>query len=224
MLAILLGLIISVVHFFSESIHVASEDHKMKVISFSSGIFVAYLFLHLFPLLYSETRMEISMMSVLIGFTFFHVIEKYIYRHERRPVVLKKEMKEIHSIAFFLYHLMIGVILVKMVNGSFTSTILFFVPILFISAISSISMKSLYVVRDRQARLILSFSTFIGTVVAFLITMPNVVYISIFGFMIGTLMYTILMDAIPKEREGDPIFFVIGLMVYMIVIMMTWFI
>ncbi len=222
MLALLLGAILTIVNFFSDSLHIAYESHRMKIISFSSGVFVTYLFLHLFPLLYETTRIEISMMSVLIGFTLFHVIEKYIYKHESRPVVLKREMKEVHSISFFIYHLVIGMILVRLMSRGLTETMLFFVPILLITGVSSISMKYLYAHKDLQAKTLLSVSTFVGTVFAFIFTIPDTIFNSIFGFMIGTLMYVIMMDAIPKEREGNPIFFMSGIFVYMIVIMMTW--
>ncbi|MEE9406229.1 MAG: hypothetical protein V3V26_02370 [Candidatus Aenigmarchaeota archaeon] len=226
MLALLLGAILSIVHFFSESIHISFPEHRMKIVSFSSGLFVTYLFIHLLPLLYRQTQIEIeiSMISVLFGFTVFHIIEKYIYKHESRPVVLKKEMKEVHSIAFFIYHLMIGMVIVKLAELSMADTALFFVPILFITAIGSVSMKYLYASKNLQVKVLLSISTFIGTVVAFFMNIPEIIFISILGFMIGTLMYIIIMDAIPKEREGEPVFFIIGLLVYMTIIMFTWFI
>lgn len=211
------------VHFFSESLHISFRGRRMKVLSFTSGMFVCYLFLHLLPMLYAETRIEISMLSVLFGFSLFHVIEKCIYKHAKKTSELKREMKEVHSMSFFIYHLLIGMVLVRLISEGLTNTLLFFFPLLLITAMGSVSLKYLYASKDIQAKFLLSISTLIGALFATLFAIPAAVFTSILGFMIGTLMYTILMDAIPKEREGEPAFFVLGLVLYAAIIMLIWF-
>lgn len=224
MLAILFGLILGFVHFFSRKIH---PIRRMKTVSFLAGIFITYLFLHMFPMLYEETEflVRVSLIWVVVGFSFFHVIEKYLYKHDKSTRVLRKDLKEIHTIGFFLYHFVIGFILVDFLSISILDGLLFFIPLLFFSALSTISMKELHgKIRENTCmRILLSGSTLIGIILAIYISIPSIVFDVLLGFVIGTALHTILMDAIPKERRGKPEYFILGVIVYTLLIGLAWF-
>ena len=85
----------------------------MKNISFAAGIFITFLFLEMFPLLFQQSFSftQISLIFMLFGFSLFHIIQKYEYKHVSRKR-LRKEIKELHSLAFFIYHFVVGIILV----------------------------------------------------------------------------------------------------------------
>jgi len=225
MIQIIFGLILGLVHYFSDRIHVAHGIHKMKTMSFTAGIFITYMFLHLFPNLYQGGLFfnRLSLIFVLIGFALFHVMEKYIYQHASGKE-LKKELRISHSFAFFFYHFMIGIILVNITKLNVISGLLLFIPILSYNAISSISMKEIHeiVTGRRTAKFLLSISTLLGVILATYILIPEIIYYSLFGFVIGTLLYIIILEAVPKEREGKPAYFIFGILLYSIIIAFTW--
>jgi hypothetical protein len=221
MIALLLGLLLGIVHYFSDHIHIRYHIHKMKAISLSAGIFVAYVFLHLFPFIYMGEIQKMTMLFMLIGFTVFHVLEKYIYKHAGGPA-LKREMKEIHAVAFFLYHLTLGIVLVGLIASNLFNGLLFFFPLVFFTAVHSLSAKELYAIRRVSVKALISLSTLIGTLIAFFFTIPTLISSLLFGFVVGSLVYVIIMDSIPKEREGEPAFFVAGVFIYALIIFLTW--
>ena len=47
---------------------------------------------------------------LLVGFSVFHLVEKLVYQHAE-AARLAWELKEVHSIDFFIYHFIVGVAL-----------------------------------------------------------------------------------------------------------------
>lgn len=225
MLSILFGLIISFVHYISGRMRVAYSQHRQKTISLTAGVFIAYIFLHMFPNLYEPGMSRISMLFVLVGFSLFHILEKHAYKHGPKKMVLR-ELRREHSIAFFIYHFFIGILLYSLLQKDVVTGVLFFVPILSFTAISSISMREIHeMVREsRVVRAALSVSTLFGAALARYLPMSTLLYQSIFGFVVGTLLYIVIIDSIPREREGSPAFFALGVVLYSIIIYTTWLI
>jgi len=224
--SIFLGIILFFIHFFCDRIHIYISAHKMKTASFTAGIFVTYFFLHLMPEIYKGdiTTTKFALLFGLIGFTLFHIVEKHTYK-KTRGYSLKRRLGTEHSIAFFLYHLVIGIVIVNLLRIDLLNGVLFFIPIMLFTAISSLSLKGIHdvIVSNRLFRTLLSISTLVGIVFALFLTLTPIVYFSVFGFIIGSLIYVLVMDAIPKEREGSPLFFLIGVVIYSIIIILTVF-
>lgn len=228
-LPLILGIALAVIHYFSEKFHLLEHIHRMKFISFTGGIFITYLILDLLPALFEGGVMEsrISLLFVLIGFSLFHLLEKYVYREAQNREVLRKELKEIHSLTFFLYHFVIGMILVSVIDklGLMTG-ILFFIPIFLITLVSSISLKEIHGrIREKKAvKLLLSISTLLGVVVATLFPLTFLLYSILLGFVVGALLFVVIVDSIPRERKGEPVFFILGVALYALIIGATWII
>lgn len=197
----------------------------MKTISFTGGIFITYLILHLLPQVYQENLFmtRVAVMSLLIGFALFHTLEKYIYQHESGPR-LKKDLRRAHSIMFFAYHIIIGIILVTLTRFDLVSGVLLFIPIFLFTAISSISLKEIHeiITEKRKIRFLLSISTLIGVLIGIYLEINAFMYNILFGFVVGTLLYIIVVESLPKEREGNPFFFIFGIIIYTIIIALTW--
>jgi hypothetical protein len=115
-------------------------------------------------------------------------------------------------------------ILVSFLNTSITAGTLFFIPVLFFTAVSRISLKELHIlVRQKgPVKLLLSISTLLGIVLAMNVSVPLIVYDALLGFIVGSMLHIIIMDAIPKEREGNPAYFVLGVVIYILLITLTW--
>lgn len=222
LLALGLGVLLGVMHFFSDRIDLSMYRDKMKLMSFTSGILITYLFLDLFPQFYAGSRFvtEISLLFVLIGFAAFHVLERYTYRHASRKSELRKELKEEHSAALFLYHVAIGMILVDLTGASALQGLLFFVPIMLYSLTSTISLKEIdgELRASAPVKALLSFSTLIGTAIAAFFSVQLVLFDALIGFIAGSLLYIVIMDSIPREKKGKPAYFILGIAVYALAI------
>lgn len=221
---VLAGLLV-LAHFFSGRIHITAVHHRMKMISFTAGVFITYLLLQIFPELYvNQYLTRILFVFVLIGFTLFHVIEKYVYRHAKNSNEIRRELAEEHAMAFFGYHVLIGVVLVGLTRGSLIDGILFFVPVLSFTVVSSVSISAIRqdIVRQPLLRLLLSVPSLIGVGIGLLFPVPEVISNVVLGFVSGTLLYILIVDSIPREKKGEPLFFLLGVLLYSLLIGITW--
>ncbi len=224
----MLGALLAFVHYFSEKFHLIRHVQRMKFISFSGGVFVSYIILHLLPDLYAgDVGMNrTSLVFVLIGFSIFHLIEKFMYKHEAsNREALKRELKELHSLCFFFYHLTLGTVLVSVFTGSgFASGVLFFMPLILIAFVNSISLKEIHgkLRQNRAVKLLLSVSTLLGAALATAFPLTELLYSILLGFVAGALLFTVMVDSLPRERKGEPLFFVLGASLYSLLIGFTW--
>ncbi len=227
MIALILGLVLAVVHYFSERIEPRDPVTRHKLVSFVAGISITYIFLQLFPKVYQgvESLHEFLFLFILTGFACFHLIEKHIYQHESKEI-LHEDLRITHSAMFFFYHLIIGILLVELVSINLVGGILFFIPILFHTAVSSASLKGIHIrIRERIIlKIILSCSTLLGVLIVYFVSVPSYVVYALLGFILGSLLYVVIRDSIPKETEGKAIYFVLGVVAYALIIGFTWFV
>ncbi|MEE9323586.1 MAG: hypothetical protein V3U72_03500 [Candidatus Aenigmarchaeota archaeon] len=227
MLPVILGVILAVVHYFNERIQPRDLVIRHRLVSFVAGISITYIFLQLLPEVYKgiESLNHFLFMFILTGFACFHLIEKHIYQHESK-ILLHEELKVAHSSLFFFYHLVIGILLVGLVKINIVGGILFFIPILFHTAVSSASLGGIHIsIRKRiMLKIALSCSTLLGVLIAYFVMVPSYLLHALLGFIVGSLLYIVIRDSIPKETEGKAIYFVLGVVVYALVIGFTWFV
>ncbi|MBL7160496.1 MAG: hypothetical protein ISS93_01450 [Candidatus Aenigmarchaeota archaeon] len=224
----MMGTILAIVNYFSEKFHLLRHMQRMKFISFSGGVFISYLILHLLPGIFEASLAEsrISLVFVLVGFSLFHLLEKFTYRREsKNKEAMRRELKEIHSMAFFFYHLILGIVLVGVFSrSSLTAGILFFIPVLLITLVSSLSLKEIHgnIRQKNNVKLLLSLSSLMGIIAATLFPLTSILYSILLGFVVGVLLFIVIVDSIPKERKGEPVFFILGVVLYSALIGVTW--
>lgn len=221
-LALFYAIILAATHFFSEKITIQNKLWHIRVISFVAGISVTYAFLALLPEAYKafQTQGRLIFIFIIIGFTLVHVIEKYIYKQQERHAQLQHSLKEVHSIAFFIYYLLLGAILVELSRIGIIQSMLFFIPILFYSAVGLVSLDKIHhkVIQRGAFKFALSSSIIIGVLLADILLQTGFIFDALFALVIGAFIYVALIDFVPKEKKGEPVFFVIGVVIYSILI------
>jgi len=220
-LPVIYSLILGVVHFFNEKIQIRQEFVRVRAISFIAGISVTYIFLNLLPEVYKGFELfdRIIFISLLAGFTLSHVIEKFVYQHSA-PQTLRENLGGVHSAAFFLYYFFIGVIFVSLNNINALSSVLFFLPVMFYSAVGILSLEKIHpkIWERLSVKLLLSASSLIGVLFADVFLQYQIIFDLLFAFVLGTFLYTSLIDFVPRDAKGRPEYFVLGVLIYTLVI------
>lgn len=220
--ALIFAIVLATVHFFSEKMNITNKLWHTRAISFVAGISVTYVFLSLLPETYQafEKFDRVVFIFIVFGFTAVHITEKYLYKHLEKGKNLSHSLKEVHSIAFFIYYLLVGTVLVDLSQRGFVQMTLFFIPILFYGAVGLVSLDKIHktVIQISPLRFALSISTIIGVLIADLLLKTGIIFDAIFASVIGVFIYVALIDFVPREKSGEPAFFVLGVIVYTILI------
>lgn len=226
-IAILFSLFLGAVHFWNEKIFFREEVTKQKVISFMAGASVAYLFLYLLPDLYRGVTYlnQWIFVFILLGFSLIHFLEKYLYQHIRGEEFLLR-FKELHFLIFFFYYFIIGILLVDFLKINLGKGFLFFIPIVFYAAVSRVSFEEVHIrLREQKIfRILLSLATLFGVLSASLILEKIFLYHILLAFIAGAFLYIIMMDFMPKEARGRPAYFLLGVLLYTLLISLIWII
>jgi zinc transporter ZupT len=212
-----LGLLLGIIHFYSEKLTPPEGTKRYRVISFAAGISIAYLFLNLLPHTYEAAAhlKNFVFVFLLLGFVLFHLAEKLIYKHTDQEK-LARELKEVHSVSFFLYHFTIGIVLYDKVLTSRLEGILFFIPIGLHAALSTASLSQIHgeIRESLVTKILLSLSTILGMTFALFVPIPNILDNILVSMIAGILLYIIVKEFLPEKDKGQPLFFLLGLLLF----------
>lgn len=224
-IAIVFGIVLAIVHYFSEGIVELFRESRKDIVSFIAGISITFIFLLLMPEVYRGMQMldKYLFMFILIGFAGFHLIEKKIYQNESKEV-LQEELRIVHSVTFFLYHFLIGFILLNVLKEDMIIGVLFFAPIVFHTAFSGASLSGIHVsIRERMFfKTVLSCSTLAGTLIGYFFLIHQQIMDATLGFVVGALLYIVIRDSLPRETKGSAAYFILGIVIYSFMIVFVW--
>jgi len=225
-IGLIFAVIITLGHFLSEFVCMTFKHHRKGLLSFAAGISLSYLILVLFKEVYSGARTfeNISHLFLLGGFVIFYIFEYHAYRHTRASIVAR-ELKEFHSIAFFIYYFVIGIVLVSVSKENVISGLLLFIPIFLHSLISEVSMSNLHsdIKNSLFVKFILALSSILGGLLAYFVSLTVGVVQILLGFVVGALLYIVIRDSIPREDQGNMTYFVLGVVSYGFLIFLILF-
>lgn len=217
----ILAIALSVIDFITEGLFLKASPAKMKFISASAGVSVSYIFLILLPEIYSGS-LEISrvlFIAVLLGFGIFHITEKYIRQNFTGPA-LRKEHRLIHSTTSFVYFFVVGFLLVKLTeNNGNLAAFLLFIPIALHIVIDSLPRRH---TKKQHLRALSASSPFLGALTASALDIGNIGNIALLGIVGGALLYTVVRESLPRDREGKPLYFIMGLLLFTVLVLLLW--
>ncbi|MCK5260658.1 MAG: hypothetical protein KAJ44_00580 [Thermoplasmatales archaeon] len=220
--AILLSIIIGIVQYFSERISNKCGSYYTRIISFSAGLAITYLFLDLIPQFSINVveLNEILFVFLLVGFTFVHLVEKYIYQHTSEAHIEERLTIE-NQATLFLYHFIIGTIIVDFTRHGLNQVILFFIPIVIFTAVSTLPVKQHV---SNKVNFFVALSTLFGAIFSgFIFTeISPFIQTALLGFIVGGLLFSVIRHSIPKGREGEPLYFILGVLLYASIIIASW--
>jgi hypothetical protein len=222
-LPVLLAFFVGAVYYFSNKWNVKHKPYAQKMVSFSAGVSITYILLELLPL-FTEWALgthRILLVSVLIGFISHHIIEKEIYQHNHKHELIRKLNYAENSFSF-VYHIILGLVLVTLIEVNRVTGVLFFITISLFVFISTLPLNPH---RSIQKSLFLASATLIGTIIAtFLWDIPLWVETALYGLVGGVLLFTVIRHHIPFGRKGRAGYFALGFVLFSIAIIGTWYI
>ncbi len=230
-LSIILSSLIGLGHYLSDRFCLTCSKYKNEIISFTAGVSITYIFLQLLPELYMGVAVlnRFLFIFVLVGFVLFHLVEKYIYQSIPHNKV-SNDLKLAHSMGLTIYYIVVGIVLVKFVNKSAIEGILFFIPVFLHAIISSLSSHGIHGLygpsypNKRGINLLQSVAAIIGVVISLSIIIPDQVSFALMGIVAGLLLFIVTRDILPKDKKGNPLFFVLGVVLYGSIIILIWYI
>lgn len=221
--ALLLSISLGVIHFFSGKFKPETGPKHFRVISFAAGISIAYLFLDLLPHTYdaAEHLKKWVFIFLLLGFAVLHLAEKYVYKHadfEHTPGYLMK----IHFISFFVYYFLVGIVLKERVHENIIEGAFFLFPIIIHAGLSSASLAQIHgrLRENFWRKIALSLSPLLGVILAILFTIPLVLNNILISLIAGALLYIMVKEFLPEKKEGQPLFFVLGMILFIFINLM----
>ncbi|MBY8985846.1 MAG: hypothetical protein KGD65_12300 [Candidatus Lokiarchaeota archaeon] len=181
-----------------------------------------------------DTRLNLSQIASKLN-TFCQREEELEMQNTRLKAKIQNHINDyldlLHQYTNFGYHLLIGIILFELLVHEYTTGILFFVFAFFKALISKTSNKvqlfpSIEIKSGHHEPLYKEiffassavFGVLIGVIltVVFHISM-DIVFI-MFSFISGVILYTIIREVLPENESGKPLYFLLGIILFIIVI------
>ncbi len=214
------------IHHFGEHLSKTAFAHQEKIMSFSAGVTITYVFLQLLPEHQKgvEYLGEFGSLSVLLGFAAIHITEKWVYHHEKSATDIRKDFREIHSVFLFLYYFAIGLLLHELLQNSVIDGTLFFIPVMFHTAISSFSLLELddALLNNAIVKAAITVAALIGVGAASFLSIGSALFYVILGIVTGMFLYVVIHDSMPADETGKPAYFLIGLLFYTSIMIYVW--
>lgn len=224
--AVALGLVafLAAINYFSEGALARTGGVvKERFVSFVAGLSASYIFLHLFPLVYSGTQVlqRLIFIAVLFGFVAYHLVEKWIYKHAPRDKIVR-EVEEEHAITLFFYHFFIGIVFVSLIEKDFVGGLLYFLPVSLHVIINSLPHSHRF--QRKEVKALFAGAPFFGVLFGSGVPLPEVLHFALLGVVTGLLLFLEAREVIPEKRKGSALFFLVGVIAYGALIMWSWFI
>ena len=210
---ILFALLLSSIHLRSRTLSRFVGKGHMRWLSFGAGSLLATVFLIFLPHVVEENSDHHVYPLILAGFAVFFLSEKYLYQHFKDEDTLEEDLYHLHLLGFFIDHSIKGFILVTVVSLRPILGFLTIVPFFIHTLSSTIALESLHKISGSDLdRYLLSSSILIGTIFGIILDVSEDVEKAILAFALGILLFLVSRDVLPKDKEGEPLYFVLGMM------------
>ena len=212
-LVLIYAIFLSSFHILCDRLPVCISRSHILLLSYGGGSLLAIIFLVFLPEAVHFTPTMLVYPLMLMGFVAFFLSEKYLYQHVKDPKVLDEELYHLHIIGFFIDHFIKGFILVTIIVLKPILGFLTAIPFFIHTMSSTIVLSEIHKFTGRKIdKVLLSTSTVFGTLAGIFFDMSPHVERGIIAFIIGMMFFMVSRDVLPKKKEGDPFYFLLGVL------------
>ncbi len=203
----------------------ATKQHK-KLLSFSAGVAVAYVFIHLLPELQKASEIftrEVAQKSVffsvynvylsaMIGFMLFYGLEHMVrwtclYGEKRADKIIVV----FHVASFAIYSWLVSYLLVCGLEETVIPIVLYAVAM----GLHFLSIEhELYLQHSKAytnfGRYVVAAAVLLGWLMGYFLKLPKSVIITLLGLLTGGVMINSMLMELPKEKSGKFLPFLFG--------------
>lgn len=226
------AVIFACIFFFGRWLALSQKKHHRRLMSFASGVTVAYVFVHLIPDLHVASRAYASAMrnvhasvalyyvylAAMIGFMLFYGLEHIVIASRSKPEPVNSSPRErvttvflLHIGGFALYTWLVTYLLVNNIEENT-------VPILLYSFAMGLHLFSIdHSLRREHGSMyasigknILAAAALLGWIVGMLFKLPIFTVVSLLGFISGAVIMNSMIMELPSEKEGRFLPFLLG--------------
>ncbi len=216
-----LVLSLSLIQFLSDRINIERSKYREHLISFAAAIAITYLLFSFLPKVYVESSGLTLFVPIILGFAFIHLLEKFFYSEYTARFSIKKVKTyhdELHFIVLFIYHFVIGAVLIDVLEVDITSGLLFLPPLMMFSTIGNWSLHHAYLQQIPHRRLFLASSTVLGALFANSAFNSHLVEQIMVNFAAGILIFMVVRESLPNPKKGKPMLFLLGIVFYTVIL------
>ena len=216
-----LVLLLSAAQFFSDRLNIERSKYREHIISFAAAIAITYLLLSFLPEAYKNSEGISLFVPLISGFVLIHLVEKFFYRKYSARFYLRRAKTfhdELHTMILFIYHFVIGAVLIRLLDTDLVSGIFLMPPLLLFTTIGNWSLHHIYLQQIPHRRLLLASSTILGALFAKSAFFTPLIGTIMFNFAAGILLFIVVRESIPQPKEGKPMIFLLGVVIYAVMI------
>ncbi len=149
---------------------------------------------------------------------------------------LYKDLDAIHAGSNFVYHFLIGLIIVSLAMMEIIPAILFFIFAFFKAEVSNITNRHVEIEglvfhvglgQSKLRKVIFTASILFGIITGLIIELfyqiPDMITLFLLAFISGTILYITIREVIPEKGEGKPLYFLVGVILFGIISLSLYF-
>ncbi|WP_299308328.1 hypothetical protein [uncultured Croceicoccus sp.] len=226
--------VFALVHLFIGRLKFLSAAPRSRWLSFSGGIAVSYVFLHVLPDLGVHERAFATALAMgdslaeslvyslaLVGLAAFYGLERAVKRSRARSRKagdgdrIEDHLEWVHVGSYALLNLLIGYLLMHREEYGTWSLLLYFVAMSLHFMTSDFGMREDHTAAyDARGRWVISAAVVAGWLIGLAVTLPAVVVGFLFAFLAGGITLNVLKEELPEDRESRFVPFLTGAAIY----------
>ena len=234
LLPIACALGLALVHLYASKLKFLTTNPRTRWLSMSSGVSVAYVFVHLLPDL-SERQVELEESSpiaflehhvyilALLGLVTFYGLERVVSVSQQTTTGDRPQLGVywLHIASFALYNALIGYLLFHREETDLTNLLVY-----------AIAMALHFIVNDsgfnqdhqntyrRSGRWILAGAIIAGAAIGMATEISEAAVSILFSFLAGAIVLNVLKEELPEERQSKFGAFALGSFFYTILLLL----
>lgn len=228
---------LSAVHLLGARIHPLRDKYPRRALSFAAGASIAYVFLDVLPTLGARHRALLESASEMLfaeqrlyvlslaGFVVLYGLEHMVLAAHRQSAARRQAADLffwLHTGGFALYGIVIGEMLVSGRTSGWGPLGLYTVAMVFhLTVVDHTLARTHPGIYDALGRWILAASVLVGWLVGVGQHLSELTVSRLFAFVAGGVVMTSANEELPRESEGRFGWFVLGAVVYGVVIVLA---
>ncbi|MCA9397633.1 hypothetical protein KC573_02290 [candidate division WWE3 bacterium] len=211
-------------HILTFNINLLTKKYASILKSFAAGFSITYVFMILFPEVYSHHTNSLYSPTILVlgGFILFHVTHSFVFKHHetKNRIFL---LDEIHLLIAGFYNFLIAFSIVDLmkidaINGTIVGVLLVLHALL-------IDITNTDMTRHTPSKIklcIILAGSILGSIISYMEFSNDAVTTLIFSITAGAMIYITIREEIPKFNNSRPGYFIVGSLVLLTSILLFY--